>query len=1013
MIHPVLLVDDMLLQDCESDNNEDRLDFFLNHIGNLLKKHDLLIICNSAYPKAVRTLRHTLKEVIPADRIMLFHLPFSGKRTSYQTEANSYVFDYFLSQLAPCILLSVAKDENEGSADNCRIILRKIKRKAVPAEKKHKPKLAYFSPLPPVKSGIAGYSSELLPSLNEYYDIKVIVESKEMPLWDGDGKFDIYSVEEFMEHNKEFDRILYHFGNSFYHSYMWPMLKEYPGVVMLHDFFLSGLLSYEEIVNDKKMFWTEQLFNSHGYKALQERLGGDIEKLSYQYPCNYEIIQFATGIITHSEYSKRLAKEWYTQGVLDSWRVIPLLRIPVDQVDRKQAREKLGYAQDDLLICSFGLLNDTKLNHKLLQAFLSSRLAHDPKCHLIYVGEFTSEAYAVQMREVISSASAGERIEITGWRDDETFKLYLEAANIGVQLRTASRGETSAAVLDCMNYSLATIVNANGSIADLPDDTLYKLEDDFDEHALRMALEELGTNGILREKLGVKAKEYIRAHHEPEQCAAKYRDAIEIFTEAHQNYTDTVWDISAGLHSVKDPQLVNIAQAISGSTLPAVTQKQMLVDISAIVQNDLRTGIQRVVRAQLMALIRLAPKNLRIEPVYLSSEGGFHYRYARYFTCKMLNIPIVIPEDPVEVQNGDIFYGLDFHWDGVIKASQSKVYEKWASEGVQIAFMLYDLLPIQYPELFPNDAAKLHTQWLYEITAASDTLICISQAVANAYREWSASSTVPAHWIPHTKVVHLGADIDASLPTGALPDDTADILENMEKQPTFIMVGTIEPRKGHLLTLSAFEKLWQGGSDISLVIVGSEGWKGLPASERKTIPEIVQKLRNHPESGKHLFWLEDVSDLLLQKLYHQASALIAASEDEGFGLPLIESSHYALPIIARNIPVFREVAGESAFYFPNSSNPDSFAQAIVQWLALYAEGTHPSSEHMHYITWEESAAKVLTILTSHNEERTEPQAQEKRKQTEYGSIQQSRLSYRAKEIYQALSRQIQSGEKRP
>jgi glycosyltransferase involved in cell wall biosynthesis len=89
--------------------------------------------------------------------------------------------------------------------------------------------------------------------------------------------------------------------------------------------------------------------------------------------------------------------------------------------------------------------------------------------------------------------------------------------------------------------------------------------------------------------------------------------------------------------------------------------------------------------------------------------------------------------------------------------------------------------------------------------------------------------------------------------------------------------------------------------------------------------------------------------------------LIAASDGEGFGLPLIEAARRHVPIIARDIPVFREVAGEHAYYY-SASKPEEMTQAIEAWLALYQQGTHPRSDQMPWLTWKESAQSVLKTL---------------------------------------------------
>ena len=145
------------------------------------------------------------------------------------------------------------------------------------------------------------------------------------------------------------------------------------------------------------------------------------------------------------------------------------------------------------------------------------------------------------------------------------------------------------------------------------------------------------------------------------------------------------------------------------------------------------------------------------------------------------------------------------------------------------------------------------------------------------------------------------------------------------------------------------------------MIVGKEGWKGLPDEMRRTIPEIVNRLRNHPELAKHLFWLEGISDAYLEKVYAACTCLIVASEGEGFGLPLIEAAQRGLPILVRDIPVFREVAGEHAFYF-DGLDPQSLEDALGTWLLLDAEGVAPRSDNTPWLTWRQSLEQLLATI---------------------------------------------------
>ena len=166
------------------------------------------------------------------------------------------------------------------------------------------------------------------------------------------------------------------------------------------------------------------------------------------------------------------------------------------------------------------------------------------------------------------------------------------------------------------------------------------------------------------------------------------------------------------------------------------------------------------------------------------------------------------------------------------------------------------------------------------------------------------------------------------------------------------MVGTLEPRKGHAQTLAAFELLWDKGIDANLVIVGKRGW---------LIDQLIHRLEQHSQRHSRLFWLEGISDEYLEKVYAASTCLIAASEGEGFGLPLIEAAQHKLPVIARDIRIFREVAGNHAYYFYGLA-PLDLATAVEHWLSLHAAAAHPNSEHLPWLTWKQSAQQLVDVL---------------------------------------------------
>lgn len=815
----------------------------------------------------------------------------------------------------------------------------------------YRPKLAYISPLLPERSGISSYSSKLLPVLARYYDIEVIVAQGTVADDWIQTFCPVRDITWFEQHASSYARILYNFGNSPYHSHMFALLQQHPGVVVLHDFYLSSVLAHDENHGITPWIWSDALYHSHGYAALQARYSKSnnneqgIALARECYPSNLAVLQQARGIIVHSEYSKRLAQQWYGPAISSNdWFVIPHLKKTADisPEHRLAARKQLGINEQDFVVCSMGFIDPSKSNHRLLEAWLASRLANDPTCKLLFVGMNHPGKYGQQLLKEIAGSKIENQIQIIGWTDLPTFQLYVAAADIAVQLRSLSRGETSGAVLDCMSHGLATIVNANGSMADLPKDATWMLPELFSTDELVLALETLWQDEQRRHQIASAGYQFIRTQHQPNYCATRYQEAIEAF------YQPTIETSQRSTQLNQQHQL-----------------RQLLVDISNIARNDLKTGIERVARAQLLALIANPPKGWRVEPVYLSDEGGgWHYRYARTATCALLgmaSIPWLAhqPDNEIAIQANDVFYAPDFHPSGVIAAAQAGIYAQWRAMGVSINFLIHDLLPVLKPEFFPEGSHITHAEWLQTITACASRCICISQAVADELRTWL--KTHESASLPHIAVLHHGADIAASAPSQGLPDNAEAVLQAIQTQPSFLMVGTIEPRKAYLQTLAGFEALWHDGHDVKLVIVGHEGWMPLPDEQRRTIPETVAKLRNHPELGKRLLWLEGISDEYLQKIYQASSCLLAASEGEGFGLPLIEAARYQLPIIARDLPVFREVAQNHAYYF-HGDNGDAIKEAVVAWLALHANGTAPSSDAITWQTWAENTEQLLAIV---------------------------------------------------
>lgn len=293
---------------------------------------------------------------------------------------------------------------------------------------------------------------------------------------------------------------------------------------------------------------------------------------------------------------------------------------------------------------------------------------------------------------------------------------------------------------------------------------------------------------------------------------------------------------------ITDPSVIkSLCSAIVNSIANNGRQRQLFIDVSAIIETDLKTGIQRVVRAILSELLKTPHSEFRVEPIY--ATGDHSYRYARKFTLNFMGCPdYPLPDELIVYQAGDVFFALDWHPDFILK--EADFLRNMRANGVVVNYMIYDLLPIHMPHHFPN-ITEIFTQWL-AVISEGDQAICISKTVADEMNEWVKTYGQPRSRPLKISWAHLGADTEHSLPTSGLPVVAASVLTLLKQRPTFLMVSTVEARKGHTQVLAAFEFLWDQGIDVNFVIVGKQGWM---------VEALIKKISQHPELGRRLFWL--------------------------------------------------------------------------------------------------------------------------------------------------------------
>lgn len=373
-------------------------------------------------------------------------------------------------------------------------------------------------------------------------------------------------------------------------------------------------------------------------------------------------------------------------------------------------------------------------------------------------------------------------------------------------------------------------------------------------------------------------------------------------------------------------------------------KRRLLIDVSVIIRHDAKTGIQRVVRALGEHLHSAQQVDFDVRFVGASRFVPFRFVDGAFLTGKPVGAfaSFVIP------RRGDVFLGLDL--SSRILPRYIWQVARWRRRGVKMAVLIYDLLPIQHPEWFEGKLKRSFENWVRFVADQCDVAFCISRSVGASFTQWLARTPDVSPTRLRLATIPLGGDLLRDRQQVQIGGDDLAKLERLSSRPFLLVVGTIEPRKGHTVLLDAFDRLSSQDPRLapSLVIVGRPGWK---------TTDLQARMRAHPMLGRSLFWFDDASDALVDRLYRQAAGVVVPSYAEGFGLPLAEAAILGKRILARDIAVFREHDFPNVTYF-SEDDPASLAASITSFLASDA----PIAPARAVSTWRQSGEKLIEAL---------------------------------------------------
>jgi len=601
---------------------------------------------------------------------------------------------------------------------------------------------------------------------------------------------------------------------------------------------------------------------------------------------------------------------------------------------------------------------DARKNHvRLIRAYALMPQEVRQKHQLVFSGSLPEEHRRLFRAEAAAAGLSETEFVITGRISDSDMHRLYAACELFV-FPSWHEGFGLPA-LEAMSCGAAVIASDTTSLPEVVDLDRARF-DPFDEKAISSKMTEVLTDRKFLKALRTYGLERSRKFSWDETArralaaieAASKPSVVRRIDEAPDYDLHVVPAMAQGLSGKPARRLSDEGELLRQSACIARNcrqgRPQLLLDVSNLIAGDARSGVQRVTRSLLLDLLHNPPADWDVYPVY-ARRDFIGYRYARSFHAQCLGtVAPDIDDDSVVVYHGDVFFGLDLQHDTVIR--NRSIFSEMRAQGARVGFLVHDLLPVTMPEKFQAHVPRLHKDWL-KVLSAADGIVCVSRTVMLELKQWLDGNAVPRLNPIKLGWSHNGADLSAD-PTQGLPPDAETILKALAARPSFLLVGTLEPRKGHGFALRAMEQLWKRGVDVNLVIVGKPGWN---------VESLVADIRGHNELGRRLFWLDGASDEFLERIYTVVAALIAASEGEGFGLPVVEAAKHRLPLIARDLAVFREIAGDHATYF-DGGDPSFLAEAIADWLIKAKQGQISNTAELPILTWSESARNLLDIV---------------------------------------------------
>lgn len=785
--------------------------------------------------------------------------------------------------------------------------------------------IAFVTPFPPDRTGVADYSLRCVEALARHVDVDVYTDQAAPVTTAAVREFHPITAAAWLR--PDYDATIAVVGNSSFHTRIIDLHRRYGGPCIVHDNRLAELTAWWKGAEHLRTLAERTLGRDVRPDEVAGWLAdpGGLPTLFYD-----EILAAARPLLVHSrgiqEHVGRLYHVAADYLPFCVYRRFTAADISAEA--RQAARRGLGVADDEAMIVTLGIVDAVKSPAVCVDA-VAALVHRGIPARLHFVGECSADTRTALERHAADVGIGGRLAFTSGWLDEAGYRSFVVAADAGVQLRSHFFGGLSGALMDCVAAGLPTVANEDLAAAIEAPAYIARVPDRPSSAAVAEALAACLAQGGDRSRHEA-SREAFAADHGFDAYARSLLDAVLDRPRGLDGPRSRPFDVAMPMRQ---------PLPVAPETVPRV-----FVDASYTGSMPAHSGVARVVTRTWESIAAVAGRR-GWEAHRVAARNG------RFVTIDAADAP----GGPVRFARGDILLLPDAYW---VFPDAWPAVERARVAGATAVPVVYDLIPLKHPDIYGIEGARLLRRYLDAVMRHADLVATISTAVARELHAETHNDRFLRNG-PEILPWRLGCDLPAA--NGRIRDGVARLFRDRLPESAYLVLGAIEPRKNHLYILEAFRRLWAdpATAHVRLAIMGRPGHASAG---------ILRAIRSDQRFGDRLVLLDDCDDAEVDHAYRHARGLVFASIAEGFGLPIAEALRHGQSVFASDLPIHREVGGDDCSYFPLAA-VDDLTSALRRHEAAHAGRSIPRRQVREPLSWEEAAVSLLDAIIARRDAR--------------------------------------------